>query len=561
MEEETTSFNFIKKIEQYINGETNEVNLYKFVTDLYDQTKKWTLELSENQNTMVDMLYQQLKQIEVIDSNLTFIMCYLKYLYLYNGIKNHTIERDKKYDSNVKEIENLFSEIIIDSKINEIYIYSLKELVFYKNIDKPISEINHYISKKNFKLAYDKLIEISQNLHINLRGNSLMRKTFNRLQKACLTEIQLTLDKKLYYLTLKNIEVLNNVLVIIDFITGYNNNINTYKRKLFFKDSNISFYSYCLMKFYRPAFSIVDNQILHNLLKDLNSYVEKRLSLEGCTEKEKQTYILSTNKYALSSIYETNVNTTEIINYMTNKISFYQRDFEYLKLDKDNKSHIDSLEYYLIKSHFISHARTYTNNFIAKYVNLIESNYLNKMYLKTVKLFENYIYDTTEVEIETKHYTIYLNCLLLTTNEKHEITKDSQLYKYYLNYVELNKRQYKYTSRKLHVYNIFDEMDFGKYKSQYISDILKTNPQYILWCIINLNKFIINGISFDLFKTNENNIVYEAIKHNLTKLMIYELFDEPYESQDDFDNDNYNWKDSYYDGGGGNEWSDPSEFW
>ena len=36
MEEETTISNFIKKIEQYINGEINEVVLYNFVTDLYD---------------------------------------------------------------------------------------------------------------------------------------------------------------------------------------------------------------------------------------------------------------------------------------------------------------------------------------------------------------------------------------------------------------------------------------------------------------------------------------------------------------------------------------------
>ena len=78
---------------------------------------------------------------------------------------------------------------------------------------------------------------------------------------------------------------------------------------------------------------------------------------------------------------------------MTAKISFYERDFEYLKLDKDNKSHIDSLEYYIIKSHFISHTKTFTNNFISKYVNLIEYNYHHKMYIKTVQLFENYIYD------------------------------------------------------------------------------------------------------------------------------------------------------------------------
>ena len=245
---------------------------------------------------------------------------------------------------------------------------------------------------------------------------------------------------------------------------------------------------------------------------------------------------------------------------MTAKISFYERDFEYLKLDKDNKSHIDSLEYYIIKSHFISHTKTFTNNFISKYVNLIEYNYHHKMYIKTVQLFENYIYDAPNVEIETKHYVIYLNCLLLSINEKHESIKDSELYKYYLNYVELNKGQYKYTSRKLYLYEVSYEIDFGKYKSQYISDILKTDPQYILWCIVNLNKFIINGISFDLFKTNENNLLYEAIKHNLTKLMIYELFEEPYEPKDDYDNDNYNWEDSYYDGGGGDEWSDPSQF-
>ena len=42
--------------------------------------------------------------------------------------------------------------------------------------------------------------------------------------------------------------------------------------------------------------------------------------------------------------------------------------------------------------------------------------------------------------------------------------------------------------------------------------------------------------------------------------MIYELFEEPYEPKDDYDNDNYNWEDSYYDGGGGDEWSDPSQF-
>ena len=556
MEEETTSSNFIKKIEQYINGEINEVDLYNFVTDLYDQTKKWTLELSKNQNSFVDMLYQQMKQIEVVDSNLTFIMCYLKYLYLYNGIKRNTLVRNNKYKSEIKDLESLCCTIKTETNVNEIYINSLKELIFYKDINSTLSNINDFIAKKNFKIAYNKLIYITYNLHNDLRGDYRIKKPFILLQNECLTDILSTLDKELYYITLKNIEVLNDVLVIINFITGYNNDLYRYKKKLFFKNSDVSFYSYCLMKFYRPSFSIVDNQILNILLKDFNSYFEKRLSLEECTENEKQTYILSKNKYA----YWPNLNNQEIINFMTNKISFYESDFEYLKLDKDNKSHIDSLEYFVIKSHFISHTKTFTDNFISKYVNLIEYNYHHKMYIKTVQLFENYIYDAPNVKIETKQYAIYLNCLLLSINEKHESIKDSELYKYYLNYVELNKGQYKNTSRKLYLYHVSYEFDFGKYKSQYISDILKTDPQYILWCIINLNKFIIEGISFDLFKTNENNLLYEAIKHNLTKLMIYELFEEPYEPHDDYDNDNYNWEDSYYDGGGGDEWSDPSQF-
>ena len=236
MEEETTISNFIKKIEQYINGEINEVVLYNFVTDLYDQTKKWTIELSLNQNSMVDLLYQQMKQIEVVDSNLTFIMCYLKYLYLYNGIKRNTLVRNKEYKSEIKDLESLCYTIKIETNVNEIYINSLKELIFYKDINSTLSNINDFIAKKNFKIAYNKLIYIMYNLHNDIRDDYRIRKPFILLQNECLTDILSTLDKELYYITLKNIEVLNDVLVIINFIIGYNNNLHIYKRKLFFKN-------------------------------------------------------------------------------------------------------------------------------------------------------------------------------------------------------------------------------------------------------------------------------------------------------------------------------------
>jgi len=562
MKEETTSFNFIKKIEQYIDGEINEVNLYNFITHQYDQTKKWHLELSENQNSIVDKLYHQLKQFVVLDSNLTLIICYLKYLYLNNGIKHNTIVRNNKYDSYIKELQNLFSTIKIETNVNEIYINSFKQQIFYKNINLPILEINDIIAKKNFKLAYNKLIDISYNLHNDLRRDSLIIKAFNLLKTECFNEIQFTLEKEFYHLTLLNIKVLNDVLKIIDFITGYNNNnYHPYKSKLFVSDLNISLYSYCLIKVYNANFSFTKNEILENFKNNLKSYFEKRLSYSETTVSEKQIFYLSKNLYKLDKNYEIDSDFEENVKSMIEDDSFYCNNYEYLKFDKNNESHIKSIEIYIAKSVFSWYYGGIINNFKIKCLNFINLYYSEQLYSKVIQVFEILISDLNYYDIDTTYYLKYLKCIMYNYDNTVNITEESELYKFYLKHSEFEK--FKFKSNKLVEYTTGSEIEFGKYKNRLVEDILNENPNYILWCIININNFMINGISFNLNRWNGSIFFRHALEINIAKLMIYELFeDEPYyESNDDFENDNYSCKDSYYDGGGGNEWSDPSEFW
>ena len=69
---------------------------------------------------------------------------------------------------------------------------------------------------------------------------------------------------------------------------------------------------------------------------------------------------------------------------------------------------------------------------------------------------------------------------------------------------------------------------WGKYKGQYISDIVFQDPEYILWCILSLDNFSIEPVCFLTKEFRQHEWFKIAVETNLVKLkLIADWVNEP----------------------------------
>ena len=87
------------------------------------------------------------------------------------------------------------------------------------------------------------------------------------------------------------------------------------------------------------------------------------------------------------------------------------------------------------------------------------------------------------------------------------------------------------------------------------------------YCILNSKRYTIEGY-FKEYKSNKSESEIATIVEEYLDELDFELemyYEKKNEEQDDLEksclNEKYSIEDSYYDGGGGDEWSDPTDFW
>ena len=71
----------------------------------------------------------------------------------------------------------------------------------------------------------------------------------------------------------------------------------------------------------------------------------------------------------------------------------------------------------------------------------------------------------------------------------------------------------------LKIQGINDEFQFGKYKGKTLLYVLENNPQYIIWCIKNIDKFKIDNSLKNELLTQYNNWIVQRERNSMYNLM------------------------------------------
>lgn len=133
---------------------------------------------------------------------------------------------------------------------------------------------------------------------------------------------------------------------------------------------------------------------------------------------------------------------------------------------------------------------------------------------------------------------VYNYISLIQTENKLIINDANKLYS------ELKNRA---SFLKLNEYRLFDKISWGKYKGLTIENIIKTDLQYVKWCILNLDNFIITDFFF-LNKEVYNDLGFiKLIEINLLKKRI--LFEFNKNRSENADYDNVTWEDTTFEDG------------
>lgn len=119
---------------------------------------------------------------------------------------------------------------------------------------------------------------------------------------------------------------------------------------------------------------------------------------------------------------------------------------------------------------------------------------------------------------------------------KHPISQDIAFGKVQLRNITLQEKvdietynKYCHTSIKEYHYvlptKLFGDenyyIDFGKFLGYSTNEVLKENPQYLIWCVLNLNSFALSEDLISMINSTVPNYV-EAKKLNTLKLFVFE---------------------------------------
>lgn len=89
--------------------------------------------------------------------------------------------------------------------------------------------------------------------------------------------------------------------------------------------------------------------------------------------------------------------------------------------------------------------------------------------------------------------------------------------------------------------------------------MISHDAPYVIWCINNLIHFCVENNVLIVDSIDKNELFFNAVDNNLIKHSLIGRYSE--DDYDEYESPSYSWEESYHDGGGGDEWSNPTEFW
>ena len=60
------------------------------------------------------------------------------------------------------------------------------------------------------------------------------------------------------------------------------------------------------------------------------------------------------------------------------------------------------------------------------------------------------------------------------------------------------------------IYELKTELNFGKYNGKKLSEVIKIQPSYINWCILNLDHFLVDDDDLEDFKKINSNFFFST---------------------------------------------------
>ncbi|WP_165806010.1 exodeoxyribonuclease X C-terminal domain-containing protein [Marixanthomonas spongiae] len=178
-------------------------------------------------------------------------------------------------------------------------------------------------------------------------------------------------------------------------------------------------------------------------------------------------------------------------------LKIFQKNTDFYNPEAERKKHFLKMVQYEFKlGHF---------HLAEKYINLYLDNVDKKYYGKLIQFYLIILIKNHSLNYGKQ--TMYYNNL--------QMSKDRILEKLN-NFIELENSEI--GLQKLMVYKFDYYIHWGKYDGSSIIDIMNDDPNYILWCILNLEHFIIE-LKLFLYKSIRKNKSYlSALEVNLTKM-------------------------------------------
>jgi hypothetical protein len=338
---------------------------------------------------------------------------------------------------------------------------------------------------------------------------------------------------------------------------------------------HLDIYTYCVLRLDNPAFEINNgNPYFTEISTHIDNYFHNRLKRIEVSENEKKAFSVFYSSIN-DSFIDLKVSDPQLfLDKIVNEIDFFgnilPKEIESLKYF-DN--YLLGLERNSIK-HFLSKAkRTDLLNYMDNCISNAKECFDKGEFLMAEEWYSFFIKEASICNLKrlnfeshnsiwhfyNSYHIDYLYSKLKNLKSNIKVGSVNDIYLKFENRIEINEEL---NLTKLHFQTYQSILRFGKYKSKTLGNVISIDKNYILWCIINLDYFMLPGDYFfgDLFA---NEFLYlDAFEFNTIKMDIYRTYFYEDDNESAYvSNENYQLDDSYDDGGGGDEWSDPSEFW
>lgn len=435
---------------------------------------------------------------------------------------------------------------------------------FYNN---HIEEINYLIESENILEAFEKVNNAFETGHLTTRFNlSIIEKLWNKINKiVVLLYNDGNYVKSFHYQNLleklekKFIKELREKDII---------NIN--KKFNFLTTNHLSLFAITKIKIYNVNIKIDNDNIFHiKLVKELENY-SNSIILYNESRIDDKIVKLITNRNKIDEPF----NLDEICKRIINEIDYIdKRIINFEPETTFSKFYYQALEILLLKISFVKQNEKKIILLNEKLEKIAFQHYELKDFEKAAHFFEKFYMLKDEIEkiklesydyLANYHYKKYLYYFLsiIKINNPDFDLINNELYNYY-------SEKFAYQKVKKYQFIIYfggSTYRSGKYIRKSINEVLNINKNYLFWYVINVDNCIIENSV--LWNMREDHLSFlNSIAVNLIKLKVYDFigFEEKYLNDganwNYCENEKYTLRDSYYDGGGGDEWSDPSEFW